>query len=740
MRKLLLKIASILACTFTVGGFIACDASVNPAPTDKPQQQTNALEWVVADFETWQTGMQLIRTGDSFGAIHWNKDTKYIKKGAGSALLHPLGGYRTGKMPLMFFPTSSELFQFDYSDFSAVNTITFEFFNAEETPVNVAVGLLTSLRTTNEWTTTSFDYKALEPQKWTTVTYTVDTSALSISYDVTDIPGIYVAFENVHSREEADAPNIYLDEVVLRKHKVAPEIKDLVKVEGNGYLDFEEAWNEHVINIRNTDCMPSMSIVKASDCLVGSEPIQGQEDTRTPLVAKSGEKVLRLNAPMGANKKTFWPGILFSKALMERSVFGRMDKSDYARVTFSMDIFNNSEATGDERNTLAQRFGITFMNASGNKYIQYAFYVNPYEWYTYTMSMYDLYNDWQAKYPNNTEVFDAPGQVQIVWGEYNEGKEREFFIDNMHFIVEEKDTAVKPTIDVAPFEREVLLGSKVKLPNMEATDVYDLELPVTVAAQYYTESGWEDVALERGEIPIDKVGEYKLIVSAKNSLGNSTVKEYPFRVVDKLTPNLFASYDYADEVDTIYVKDNACERKWHETISIGGQSRNGVVEIKTNNADNYGAGYIGFRFAETIMDKAAEDTWDYISFKMYIDAPVSEMSLCSWQDWLFTSIQTKKWIEIRITKDMLNTGGSYVNGTGSPLSDRAFYNAFEEACGLDGELLFYTNTVKATQGNSQITYYIDEVKWGKNEHGSYGNTDGYHADIYDGWYADPFEK
>lgn len=736
MRKRFLKIASILSCACVALGLAACKNEKEN--TDPPAEMS--MEWVIADFETWETGLQLIRTGDSFGTIHWNKEGAYVKSGVGSARLSPLGGYRTGKVPLMFFPTSSELFDFDNSDFTDANNITFEFYNAEDTEVNVTVGLLTSIRTTNEWTTTAFSYQPLKPNAWTTVTYTVDTSSLSISNDVTDIPGVYVAFENARSRNESAAPEVYLDDVVLHRYETAPEIVDLVQVKDNDYLDFDESWSEHVVIVRDTDCMPKAEIVTASECLVGPAPQESETDTRTPLVAQSGEKVLKLTAPVGTAKKTFWPGVEFSAALLQQSVFGDMETSDYSCVTFSMDVFVNSEATGDEKNTLAQRFGISFKSASDRKSLQYAFYGEPYEWTTFSISMYDLYYDWQKKYPNNTELFDEPGQIQLVWGEFNEGGDREFYVDNMHFTITEKDATVAPMIEVAPFEREILIGDKVRLPSMQATDIYDLELPVTVSAQYKAGNGWTDVALDRGEIPLQHAGEYKLVVSATNSLGNTTTKEYPFRAVAELQTRGFATYDYQDEVDTIYVRDNACTRTWHESISIGGEMRNGVVQIATDNANQDGAGYIGFLFAETLMDKAAEEAWDYITIQMYIDAPVSEMSLCSWRDYLFRSVETKKWIEVKITKDMLNTGGSYVNDTGIVLSDKAFYSKFEDACALNGSLLFYTNTVKNTQATSQITYYIDQVSWGKNTNGAYGNGDDYSSDPYDESANDPFTK
>ena len=90
-------------------------SSLGDGKTDKPTGKSDKI--VLADFETWETGLQLIRTGASFGKISWNKDAAYVKDGIGSAKLQPLGGYEGGKAQF-FYPTYSELFGINYTDFT----------------------------------------------------------------------------------------------------------------------------------------------------------------------------------------------------------------------------------------------------------------------------------------------------------------------------------------------------------------------------------------------------------------------------------------------------------------------------------------------------------------------------------------------------------------------------------------------------------------------------------------------
>ena len=64
-----------LACLF--GG---CSFNVTP-PEEETKKPVRERVVTIADFETWETGIQLIRPSQYFGTIRLNTDTAYVKSG-----------------------------------------------------------------------------------------------------------------------------------------------------------------------------------------------------------------------------------------------------------------------------------------------------------------------------------------------------------------------------------------------------------------------------------------------------------------------------------------------------------------------------------------------------------------------------------------------------------------------------------------------------------------------------------
>ena len=700
-------------------------------PNEKEPQTTVRERTVsIADFETWETGFQLIRTGQFFGQIRVNKDAQFVKSGKQSAQIHAMGSYRSGSTPIMFFPTHSEYFGFDHSDFSDAQKVTFEFYNNEETPVNVAVGLVTSVTQILVFEKTAMEYQPLQTG-WNTVTYDVNVSALSINADVTKIEGIYIAFENCKSSEEEDAPDLYLDDVVLHRYAEKQEVKNLVELEENEFADFESDWQNYVIGKRSTDCAPDFEIVTAADYKVGAAPADGEEDTRESLQATSGEKVLRFITKQGTGDNTFWPGVEFAPALLEQSLFGRLTEIEYGATTFSFDVYNNSATSF--------RFGIDFYTKDTRQRKEYIFYAEPYQWTTFSVNIKDLYEDFKAANKDKAGLFEQPGKLVVLWGEYSTGGDKEFFIDNMHFEQQEIDRTAKPVITLAPFLRVAKVGTKVAMPTYSVWDKYDVTAKATVKAYYKNGETWEDATVESGNVVIDKAGEYKLVASCTNSLGNESVQEYYFRGEESVKARTWASYDYADEIDAVHIDGEISDtnkKEWLEEF----EGAQGVIKATTGNATKYGAGYLGFRFANQLLNEATETGWDYFTIRVYIEASASQINLYSWNKKMFDNVKTGEWIELKITKDMLNSGKTYVNRLANPVEDGVFYANFKEICGSAVGNLLYTTTIKNTAANSSVVYYIDEITWAKSENGSWGDLDDGVSDIYGDEWADPFKK
>lgn len=736
MKKKIFTVAALaaIASLCTLGACKPADDSSSGAQTPE-----RALTWTVADFETWETGMQRVRIFQDFGAVELNTDAAYAKSGGGSAKILPMGGYRRGTVPVFSFPTYSETLGFDNRDFSDADKITFEFYNDEETPVNVAVGLMTKA-TPADYDATPFEYQPLAPKQWTTVTYTVDTSVLSIDKDVTNMQAIYVAFENIRSRDVADAPVVYLDDVVLTRYATAPAIQNVVELDENEYLDFEKDWQQYVIGARETPTAPVSIIKKASDCKIGEEPAEGEEDTRESLTAKSGENVLHVVMPVSEGVNTYYPGVVFSEKIIQTSMFKDLPESEYGNVKFGFDILYNEPEI--------QRISILFFSQPSKSGSRKSYEINfpekltPFKWSRIEFTLKDLYERWQTKHPNNKDFFTSPGEIHITWGEFNGGKDRDFYLDNMGFTVEEKDATAKADIIVTPFAREALVGSAIDFPTASITDKYDLTLPVTLTPYYKNGEEWEVVALKKGAIPIDKAGDYKIVATTKNSLGNVTTEEYPFRGVTQTEPNVWADYSYADETSGIFLKSaENNEVTWQQSASFNGETREGVVVAKAANASQWAAGYMSFRFAEQLLKVATEAAWDsfYIDLCIVADAPSVKLYSGSV---LLGVVETGKWVRLTVTKEMLNgTIPSYVNDTRVPMVDRAFYDSFNEVLGSEPTTFMYISNIKtATHENSDVTYYIDKVVWQRSEHGSYAEGDDGADDIYVGEWADPFKK
>ena len=734
MKKKLLTLTALGAvCALTaVAG--ACSAGGGDSSTQTPER---ARVVTIADFEEWAPSFQLIRTGQTFGAIHVNKDLAYVKSGKQSALLHPMGAYRNGSTPIMFFPSYSKEFDIDYADFSDADKITFQFYNAEATPVNVAVGLVQEVKGIENINRTSLDYQPLQPG-WNEVTYTVNVSALAISCDVTAIDGVFVAFENTNSRDEADAPDIYLDDVVLYRKEQAEEIQDLVQLAQNEYADFEQDWQQYVITVRSTPYTPDVNLVNAADYKVGEAPAEGEADTRPALTALSGSRVLRLLAKQGQDPAATYPGITYSGALLQRSMFSSLKEADYGRVTFKMNFFNNSPTP--------QRMGIMFYDANGKKRLQYTIEGLPsYEWYTFSINVKKLYEDWQDANPKNKELFTNPGHIHVFWPEFTQ-PDKEIFMDNLHFEVEERDTTVAPVINLAPFARVAKLGDKIELPVARVTDKYDISgLTCKMKPYFYDESNsaWEEVALDSGLVPIAKIGNYKLIATATNSLGNTTTQEVFFKGVESVPTNMWSGYDFEDEKSTIVLDGEVSDTnktEWLESVTLGGETREGVVKASTDNATDYGAGYFGMRFANEYLTAAEKANWAYFYIDAYIEAELPTIKLYSWNQLILDNVPTGKWVTLKISKALLNTGKTYVNRTGSAVQDFIFYEDFNAMCGFDCKALLYTTSIKKKSADSKVVIYFDKVTWEGVKNGAFGEGDDGADDIYTTPWADPFRK
>lgn len=394
------RFLSLMLCGAAVAGAFAL-GGCGEEP-DLPEE-SGEEQIVYSDFEQWAPDFQTIRVLPYSGALHVNRDSRYAK-GKQSLLIHPLGRYTSGDDATFIFPSGSELFQFNYSDFRKTTSISFEFFNAEDKVIKVAVGLTPTIKSTENITYTKREWQELAPNSWTTISYKVDTRALGFVYDVSSIAGFYMTFENVGSRDEEDAPDIYLDDIVIHRLTYSPPENESFVLNGMEYLDFEDKLQEGMIESGGRAGHDAY-IVKASD-----ETVNGQK-----LQATSGENVLKMQFDPVAQDTGGFSYIRFSDIVTQNSMFKGMTAYDAKNIVLSFDIYNASD----------EAVYIEFDFLYYDDCIFGGFYLQPHQWTTVRYGLEDVL----TKYKD----FASHGKLRFVMSEFEGTKSKIFYLDNIRF-------------------------------------------------------------------------------------------------------------------------------------------------------------------------------------------------------------------------------------------------------------------------------------------------------------------
>ena len=409
MKKLKKILALGLGLLFAFGA-VAC-ANNNNDNGDEPVVEIPETI-VYADFETWAPDFQLIRVQKLAGVINVNYNSAFAKSGQ-SMKINPIGEFKQKDIGRFLFPLSSKLFEFDYRNFSTVDTITFEFYNDSEREVKVSVGLTPTISSINEHTYTPYQWQKLAPKSWTTVTYKVDARALSMLYDIKKIEGFYMAFENMReSRDESLAPDIYLDDIVIHNFKYVPPMNETINLAKMEYLDFEDPLQVNALSARgDVTRLPILDIIKASE-------VQYND---LPLTATSGENILKIEWQRAADDMTVtgddYECLYFTELIAQNTFLATLKPEELNNLVFCVDFFNACD----------KDMSIEFDFGQSEESMPYTWDLKPGKWYTMRYTMADVY----ARFPDWHEY----GWVRFVMPAYNTkySKNKIFYVDNMHF-------------------------------------------------------------------------------------------------------------------------------------------------------------------------------------------------------------------------------------------------------------------------------------------------------------------
>lgn len=398
-RKIFFSFISVLLLFAVMSFTAACNRKKDPK-----ERETDKNAVIIADFDTWESGFQLMRFVNQFGNAEMNRDPDFVRDGVGSAKLQPLGSYAAGSLPLMFLPFKSDLFGFDYTDLSKGEKITVDFYNAGSETVNVTMGLVGSVIGTDIERASVYTRKL--KSGWNEIQYYFDLNIVNIAYDVENIRGVYFQFENAGSRDIKDAPVIYMDNVVLYMSDEKVPLTNLIELDDNEICNFEKLYQRYIVTseAKNAKCMAETEIV----------------GTYNGVSPSNGTKMLRILTKAGDQVQGSWPKITIPEKIMQHSDMSKITKPEYSKTYFAFDIYNNSKKP--------MTFFPEFYASGGKGWKAFNCVSMPKQWVTVRYCFSDI----------NEKNLADPGYFKIAWGEYTAAfaDEAEFFLDNIRIIRE----------------------------------------------------------------------------------------------------------------------------------------------------------------------------------------------------------------------------------------------------------------------------------------------------------------
>ena len=390
MKKILsLILALVTACT--AFAFVGC------APTD---QAPTSNEIVIADFEKFEPDFQLINLMNRFGAIRVNEDTQYVKSGKYSAKLQPTGSYSQFAKPFMYFPLTSERFNYNYSDMTTYDYVSMWVYNAQDTNKNMEIGVIGQINSVDSVEKATDTVVDLKPG-WNRVIYFPNYDMIGLAGDPNNIPGLFLGFDHTHTRDIEEAPVFYLDDVIIKKAATPHEVKDVIQLDPGEIIDFEKDYQRYVItlDVANEKCIPEYGIVTSEE--VGIQ-------------ATSGNSMLKLVTKPGDVFHATWPMFVIPQKVVRESGYMNIPQEDWSKYQICFDVYAE---------TASLDFYPEFFRAGGNNRQAYKIIAEKGKWITFRLNLADMVT---------SHVVD-PGFIRMAWGEYVTGGEMTFYFDNFRY-------------------------------------------------------------------------------------------------------------------------------------------------------------------------------------------------------------------------------------------------------------------------------------------------------------------
>lgn len=346
-------------------------------------------EVLLADFENYVPDIQLCRISSNFGKVSVNTDKAYVKSGNRSARIDPVGN------GWMYFPTYSENFGFDYTDFTYVNSVRLDMYNPQAEDKTVRVGLISKINNIDSFDK-AYDEEFTLKNGWNTLEFYIEPSILGITADITEIKGISLSFEICNEYDITDkTPRYYLDDIKLIKRAKPHSVQTNIEFAENEIMDFEKFYHEYfTVN----DFGIEMSIVKTADYGIAT---------------KTGNKALRIVIPQGDSGRWNYY-VKIAAPFLKASALGKLTDEQFENGYFVWDAYN---AATSEYNCVAM-----FFVGNGNTRYEVGTYSKPGEWTTHKIKLADIEQNIPG-WRNNTGMFALSIKDSF-------STDRELFLDN----------------------------------------------------------------------------------------------------------------------------------------------------------------------------------------------------------------------------------------------------------------------------------------------------------------------
>ena len=395
MKKIttVLMTLPLFLSTFAFGG---CD--------DKKNGEARPEKIVLCDFEQFEPDFQLMRLMNSFGAVNVNKDAQYVKSGETSAKLQPIGNYSSKTQPYAYIKTQSDRFEYDYTDFTWVKSISMWLYNTQETPQKVEVGLISIINNFNSVGKTACSTYMVD-SGWNKIVVYPDYDKLSFSMNVSSVQGVYFGFDNAGVRDPEEGPVYYLDDVVLNMNQEQATIDTDYELDEGEIANFERDYQAGMVSYATpTDRpAPDVFVVDASSEGIG---------------AAKGAKVLKVVAKKGAG----WPSIIIPQKIMEASGFAKIPQTEWANYVFRCDVYMASKL----------QLYTTIYSSTGTCEAKQIPNTNSKtgEWLSMSIGFNNVIS---TNEKHNARIFEKPGKWTVSWGGFTDEEEKVFYLDNFRF-------------------------------------------------------------------------------------------------------------------------------------------------------------------------------------------------------------------------------------------------------------------------------------------------------------------